>query len=462
MTQYLPLFPSTSLSGYSAHKRPTFASLVQSPPSGREVTGFQQTYPLWEFELPFEILRDQGQNVNPVAPVVGFTDLQTFSTFWLSRVGQFSAFIYQDLDDCSRSLEFQGTGDAVTTSFPLVRTFGTGALTVAEPIGIADVRLTPTTPFVVYLDGVPVTQAGNWWIDTDLKTLKFATAPGTGVVIRATFSYFFLCRFIEDSLDIERFFAGRFEVKSLRFRSLIPAGGPYTIDDVNSDIITPQTSSTLRYFEMSANGASSDRVCIGLANASFNLVNPQALDFTAGNYASLNGGVFVAFGNTGQAPTGWAGAGGATPIVAGFPFTLTDVIGVAINTATRKAWWRNATQAPSVWYGAGASPTPDPVTGDNGYLLTSANLSGSIYALVGMGFDGVPGHHASSIVNFGATSFVATPPTGYVAWDSTTTMNPSDAAPEIVLSSGNLHVTITDIVGSNQPTAFVRSTTSVG
>ncbi len=247
MSQYLPLFPSTILSGYSAHKRPTFASMVQSPPSGREVTGFQQIYPLWEFELPFEILRDQTQNGALLAPTLGFTDLQVLSTFWLSRVGQFSAFIYQDLDDCSRLAQAIGTGDNTTKGFPVVRQWGGGALGLVEPVGIVDVRLSPSQAFNVYLNGVSMPQSGNWWIDTDLRTLKFKSAPAAAVAITADFGFFYLCRFIDDALDLEQFMSGRWTVKSLKFRSIAPGltqGATSTtafwVDNENTTITTAQ------------------------------------------------------------------------------------------------------------------------------------------------------------------------------------------------------------------------------
>ena len=242
--QFLPLFPSTALAGYSVHKKPTFASIVQSPPSGREVTGSQQVYPLWEFELPFEILRDQSQNGAFFAPTLGYTDLQVFLSFWLSRIGQFGSFIYQDLDDCSRIGQVIGTGDGVATAFTMVRQWGSGALGLVEPVGIVDVRNTPTQTLSIYLDGVLQTQAFNWWIDTDLRTLRFLEAPGSGVAITADFSYFFFCRFIEDALDMSEFMTGRWENKGLKFRSARPNPvntiSSYTIADQNIELTTAQ------------------------------------------------------------------------------------------------------------------------------------------------------------------------------------------------------------------------------
>lgn len=237
----LPLFPSEALAGYSAHKRPTFASLVQSPVSGREVTNSEQIYPLWEFELPFEILRDQSQNQTPFAATLGYTDLQTLSGFWVQAGAQFGSFIYQDLTDYSRTDQIIGTGDGATSSFPLVRTFGTPPLALVEPIGAIDVRIGKTVN--VYLNGIPLSQTGNWWIGDELRTIRFTTPPGGGVVITMDFDFFYLCRFIEDSLELEEFMTGRWTIKRLRFRSTRRGPTSATIIDIDSTKTKPPTPS---------------------------------------------------------------------------------------------------------------------------------------------------------------------------------------------------------------------------
>jgi hypothetical protein len=127
------------------------------------------------------------------------------------------------------------------------RTWGTGAYAFLEPVGIVDVREGATLN--VYLNGTLVPQAGNWWIDSDLRTLKFAYVIGAGQTITADFSFFYFCRFLDDELPLEEFFQGYWSIKSLRFRSTVadpspPAGSifapGYTIPNQDNDLITPQ------------------------------------------------------------------------------------------------------------------------------------------------------------------------------------------------------------------------------
>jgi hypothetical protein len=76
-----------------------------------------------------------------------------------------------------------------------------------------------------------------------------------------------------------------------------------------------------------------------------------------------------------------------------------DIMGVAYDSATRTAWFRNA----SGWLNSG-----DPVAGTNGLQLT-AGVTPDIPAL---GFDS---QAATTTINFGASAFAYTPPTGFSA-----------------------------------------------
>jgi hypothetical protein len=73
-----------------------------------------------------------------------------------------------------------------------------------------------TAVAAVYLDGV-VTPSG-WKVSGNVIT--FDAAPASGVVISADFSYGFLCRFLEDTLDFEEFMDNLWSLKSLKFRQV--------------------------------------------------------------------------------------------------------------------------------------------------------------------------------------------------------------------------------------------------
>jgi hypothetical protein len=196
-----PTFPSLPV-GWSVHKKPTFRTLVADAASGREIRASLYQYPLWEFELTFE-----GLAADSSFPGLGAQSLQSLMGFFLQCQGQFGPFLYIDPSDNSATLQPVGSGDGATLSFIMPRTLGG----FAEPVGWV------TSIANVYVNGV--NQASGWSLTTP-NALVFATAPGVGAAITATFSYAFVCRFLEDVQDFEEFMQNLWALESLKFRSL--------------------------------------------------------------------------------------------------------------------------------------------------------------------------------------------------------------------------------------------------
>lgn len=327
----LPIFPTLPV-GFSIHKRPTYATIPQTSTSGLEVRQAQQKFPLWEFELLYEQLKDQTQNQVPWHDTAGFTQLQQLSALYLCCNGQFGRFYYEDSTDLSRTkqllgtgssaviwstntvaapgvvgalvvlapgdfiapgsstfspngnffLAFQNDGNVVLYQYPAIplwatNTVGSGAtelimqldgnlvllngstpvwasftndhagaylqiqndgnLVIIEPVkNYLFVRTLGTSvPFGteivggvnlghaihVYLDNVELVESGNWGIGTDLISLEFTTPPGIGVVITASFYFYYKCRFLDDTLAMEQFYKNRWAFKSVKFRSVL-------------------------------------------------------------------------------------------------------------------------------------------------------------------------------------------------------------------------------------------------
>lgn len=237
-----PFFPEApSQHGFSIHKRPTFASTVLSPTSGREVTGFQAPYPLWEFELTYEQLKDETQNSNkvPFASVSGFAELQRVLSLYLVCNGQYKGFLYNDPDDNSRANQAVAVADGTTTRFVVPRVWGSGSYALIEPVGAINVMV------AVYFDtgGGPVLQDPLLYYISG-NALVFYSAPANGTTISATFTFYYFCRFIEDSLELSQFMQGRWGLASLRFRSTsidtfdsaAPPPGPIPISFVKTEV----------------------------------------------------------------------------------------------------------------------------------------------------------------------------------------------------------------------------------
>jgi hypothetical protein len=208
-----PTFPSVH-PGYPTKIKPTFASLVQTSVSGVEVKSARQAYPLYEFEVPFEVLRDQLQNPTPDPYFTGFTELEQISGLFLACRGQYGRFYYSCPEDNSRVGQLIALGDNSTVTFRIVRTWGAGTLSFTDPVGALDTG----SPFTIYLSGTPDT--GNWTVSADKTLITRNSAPGLFQPITMDFHFFYLCRFIEDLEDFEQFYRRLWLLKSCKFRSV--------------------------------------------------------------------------------------------------------------------------------------------------------------------------------------------------------------------------------------------------
>jgi len=198
-----PSFPTLSGQGWSVHKKPTFNTIVASAASGREVRDSLWQYPLWEFELVFEGMDSTSSSY----PGLGAQSLQSLMGLFLQSGGQFGTFLYADPTDNSVTAQGIATGDGSTTTFTMGRSLGG----FTEPVGWV------TSISNVYLNGV---NHPSGWSLTTPNSLVFNSAPGSGVVITASFAYAFNCRFLDDREDFEQFMQNLWKVDSLKFRSV--------------------------------------------------------------------------------------------------------------------------------------------------------------------------------------------------------------------------------------------------
>jgi hypothetical protein len=196
-------FPTLVGMTFPVVKRPTMSSIIASHPSGREVRYANYQYSLYEWEMTFEALTSASSGA--AASSLGAQSLQSLMGFFQQLSGQWGTFTYLDPTDNSVTNQFIATGNAVSASFPFVRTIGG----FTEPVSLI------TTVSAVKIAGV--VQPSTSWSATTPNTLTFASAPTSGAAITSTFSYQFLCRPSEDQLDFEEFYSGLWEMKSFKF-----------------------------------------------------------------------------------------------------------------------------------------------------------------------------------------------------------------------------------------------------
>lgn len=212
-----PVFPALPSVGWSVIKKPIMSSRVTISATGIETQFATAAFPRWEFTLTYgggAWLRDQTQNIAPDLTLVGFQEFQAISSIFLACKGSYGEFYFEDPDDNSRTTDGVGIGDGATTAFPMMVTWG-ATFGFAFPIGgIKSLD-------AVYINNV-VQDPGSYGMDATNTVLNFASPPGPNAVIRASFHFYYRCRFLDDHLDFSQFAQNRWEAKEIRFESVKP------------------------------------------------------------------------------------------------------------------------------------------------------------------------------------------------------------------------------------------------
>ena len=206
-----PLFPAIP-EGYPINIGIIMDTTIGTTKSLREVRIPQQTYPLWDIEIPLPEMLDQTLNATPYTPFAGYQQFQEALGLFLQMYGQTGVFAFTCPWDYSRSNQAIGTGDGYNKTFTIFRTWSSGTTASAAPIGAVN------TMTSVYLNGTAQSPS-SYTVNRD--SISFVSAPGSGVAITATFSFYYLCRFVEDEQNFEQFFYNRWTVPGLKFQAVI-------------------------------------------------------------------------------------------------------------------------------------------------------------------------------------------------------------------------------------------------
>lgn len=199
----IPTFPTLPGLSFPVKRLPSFQTIEHKAVAGNSTAQSPQAYPAYSYDLPFEFLRADNFTL----------EVQTLMSFYTGRKGKALPFHFNDPDDNAVVGQVLGIGDGATTDFALVRTM----VNNVDPIQDA---IAPT--FTAFLNGVPTavaalstSQYGTFY------GVRFAPAPGAGVVVTANFQYNWLCRFDEDQVEfgLLQYLNGKglWESKSIKF-----------------------------------------------------------------------------------------------------------------------------------------------------------------------------------------------------------------------------------------------------
>jgi hypothetical protein len=209
----LPIYPDQASSGimglgYSVKWQPAFFNQSQKTLSGASIDVALASTPLHNFELVYNFLR--GNTFNH--------EFQIFMAFFLQMAGGVGRFQFANPDDRIVIGQVLGISDGVQDVYIIPRTFLGGGFGGTENVGTVDT----VAPFVVYYAGVPKVNGVDYAIDNSFPgsaRLALFNVPVAGSVITMDFSYYYYCKFADDTLTFEKFINLIWTVGSVKIQS---------------------------------------------------------------------------------------------------------------------------------------------------------------------------------------------------------------------------------------------------
>jgi uncharacterized protein (TIGR02217 family) len=195
------VFPTLPGLAWDIQRTPMWSTTRKSSVSLREFRTANASYPRYKYKLTFEFLRQR----------TGFTEMATLAGFFNACQGGFDSFLYADPDDYTVTAQVLGVGDASNKLFQLVRTWGG----FVEPV--YDVNSAP----LIYVNGVLQTLTTHYTVSvTGLVT--FVTAPGAGLSVTWTGTYYRRMCFSQDVAEFSQFMKNLWSLKTLEMLTAKP------------------------------------------------------------------------------------------------------------------------------------------------------------------------------------------------------------------------------------------------
>jgi hypothetical protein len=206
----MPTMPLSMASGLK--KTPVFNTVRQKTAAGITNAIALQPYPVWQFEFGLDHVTGHEHTA---ASVVA----QFLGTF-MATAGGANPFLFTDPQDNSVVGAQFGTGqtNGSNTAFQLSRNIN------GQPDIIQNLNGSPT----IYVNG---TINANWSISST-GVVMFPAAPANNVTLTWTGSFYYLCRFSEDTIDAVRSYTinsgvDQWMFQGIKFTSEFVAGTTY-------------------------------------------------------------------------------------------------------------------------------------------------------------------------------------------------------------------------------------------
>lgn len=201
MTSFV--FPTIRGQSWTIKRHTTYKTLTDEAMSRRVSTLALQRYAMYSWELGFELLRDDSTP----------SDLQAIVGLYNACLGRFDSFLYTDpIYNTANGVVF-GVGDGVTTNFQIINYF-------SNPGG-------PFGPDIIqnFNGGLPIITdnlgpPGSLSIGPS-GIVTFLTPPAFGHNLAWSGSFYFRCKFMEDTLEMSEFMDNWWSAKSVKFASIL-------------------------------------------------------------------------------------------------------------------------------------------------------------------------------------------------------------------------------------------------
>ena len=190
------VFPTLPGLTWNIVRSPQWATRIQKAVSGKEFRSAWMSSPLYNFRLSYEMLREAAS----------FQEIQQLVAFFNNVRGSFDSFLYLDPNDNTVSAHGFGTGNGVQTTFQLMRSYGGNLEAVGQLNGVPS----------IYVGGV-LQVAGAHYTLGSTGLVTFAAPPIAGAVLTWTGSYYYRCRFLQDTLELSEIMNTVWEAKKVEF-----------------------------------------------------------------------------------------------------------------------------------------------------------------------------------------------------------------------------------------------------
>jgi len=219
----LPIFPIPlgTVGGSTFFKwSPVFFNQSQKTVSGASIDIALASTPLHNFEFIVDWMRDPG--TTPGASSFTGSEWRATQGFFMSLGGSLGRFLFLNPDDNNVTAQVIGTYNATGGTFPIVRSYGDPSVAVAtETVGFVKIFGTLN----VYFNGVLQTSGVNYAINNatpGAPLLALITLPSIGTVITMDFTFYYYCKFADDTMTFEKFINQLWSNQSIKIQSCRP------------------------------------------------------------------------------------------------------------------------------------------------------------------------------------------------------------------------------------------------